>query len=263
MASERKLTALSSWWLLWAACPTFISKWSFCTHVVLWLWHRAHCRSSGLRLLTLSVTDDVTSESTTQPQLLGRKQLCRCWDSDGDQMSPNKCTRPQELQEEAAAALQSPPQPHNTTGNTSRSNWLLLQGWLVHSASREMWHLHEVTGTDPMVTSPTTWVSSWEGSPGTTGCRCDLFATPKCQHPSSWLKTGRNTNREEAASLELCLCVRSTQAGLGNNWSVNEAWAALLFLPHKLLSFHVTEPILIQLSEAPSGKNSLSFESSC
>lgn len=152
-----------------------------------------------------------------QPQqLLKRKQLCRCSGSDGDQMSPNKCTRPQELQGGAAAALPSPHQPHITTpGNASRWNWLLRQGGSFSIQN-------EVTGTELMVTCPTTAEKPLEPQVG-----ISLPCPNTSIHPPD-LKIGRNKNREKSASLELRFRVKSAQAGLGNNWSVNEALAALL-----------------------------------
>jgi len=96
------------------------------------------------------------------------------------------------------------------------------------------------------------------------------MATLTCPNANSYIpdfKIGRmkkNTPTSLKLRADLCICsvcIRYNKPE-GNNGSVNKVLAALLFLPYKLLLLHVTKPILIHLSGAPHGKNSLSFESS-
>lgn len=79
---------------------------------------------------------------------------------------------------------------------------------MVNSASRERWHLQEVTGTELMGTCPTTAEK--------TLLEPQVGMSLPCPNASIRpdLKSGSSKNREKPASLELCFCVRSMQAGL-------------------------------------------------
>lgn len=185
MASESKLIALNSRWLLWAACPTSISKWCFCSAAGAVIVTRSHCRSSGLTLLTPQCNRwcDLRKHNTTN-----KHNHHNCWKGNSsagaEVLMETRChlTNVPVHKSSGKKLLQhcNPPQPHITTpGDTSRLNWLLMQGeWLIQHPEKRgtctrgqgqswLWHALIVT----------TRVSSWQ----TSG---DLFAMPKCQHPS-------------------------------------------------------------------------------
>lgn len=97
-------------------------------------------------------------------------------------------------------------------GNTSKLNWLLMQGWVVNSTPRETWQVHEVTRTELTVTRQRT--GSAAEKPALEPQRalgefvCNTYDST---HPAG-VKIGRNNKREKPASPELCVCVRSMQA---------------------------------------------------